>query len=108
MSVPGDALTILKAYWVFIVPLAVAGIYCLVSIKNFIRVLIGLEIITKAVTLLIIVAGYASGRLALAQALVVTLIVVEVVVISIAAGIVLNIYRRNDSLDIRKSRRLKG
>jgi multisubunit Na+/H+ antiporter MnhC subunit len=79
-----------------------------VATRNFIRALIGLEIMTKAVTILIVVAGYASGRLALAQALVITLIVVEVVVISVAAGIVQNIFRVNDSLDIRKSRNLKG
>jgi len=103
-----DALAILKAYWVFVIPLAIAGIYCLVMTRNFIRVLIGLEIMTKAVTLLIIVSGYASGRLALAQALVITLVVVEVVVISTAAGIVQNLYRLNGSLDIRKSRNLKG
>jgi NADH-quinone oxidoreductase subunit K len=103
-----DALTLLKAAWAFIVPLAIAGIYCLVMTRNFIRVLIGLELMTKAVTLLIVVAGYASGRLALAQALVITLIVVEVVVVSVAAGIVLGIYRLNGSLDIRKSRNMKG
>ena len=108
MSPSIDASTILKAYWMFIVPLAISGIYCLVMTRNFVRVLIGLEIMTKAVTLLIIVSGYASGRLALAQALVITLIVVEVVVISTAAGIVTNLFRLNDSLDIRKSRNLKG
>jgi multisubunit Na+/H+ antiporter MnhC subunit len=108
MSPAVNALLILKAYWIFVVPLAIAGVYCLVATRNFIRVLIGLEIMTKAVTLLIIVSGFASGRLALAQALVVTLIVVEVVVISVAAGIVQNLYRLNDSLDIRKSRNLKG
>jgi multisubunit Na+/H+ antiporter MnhC subunit len=103
-----DAVTVLKAYWVFIVPLIIAGVYCLVATRNFIRALIGLEIITKAVTLLIIVAGYASGRLALAQALVITLIVVEVVVISVAAGIVQRVFGLNESLDIRKTRNLKG
>jgi multisubunit Na+/H+ antiporter MnhC subunit len=103
-----DAVTVLKAYWVFIVPLIVAGVYCLVATRNFIRALIGLEIITKAVTLLIVVAGYASGRLELAQALVITLVVVEVVVISVAAGIVQRVYGLNESLDIRKTRNLKG
>jgi multisubunit Na+/H+ antiporter MnhC subunit len=103
-----DAVTVLKAYWVFIVPLIIAGVYCLVATRNFIRALIGLEVITKAVTLLIIVAGYASGRLALAQALVITLIVVEVVVISVAAGIVQRVFGLNESLDIRKARNLKG
>jgi multisubunit Na+/H+ antiporter MnhC subunit len=103
-----DVVTVLKTYWAFIVPLIVAGVYCLVATRNFIRALIGLEIITKAATLLIVVAGYASGRLALAQALVITLIVVEVVVISVAAGIVQRIYGINESLDIRKIRNLKG
>ena len=51
--------------------------------------LIGLEILTKAVTLLIIVGGYVTGQMALAQALAITLIVIEVVVIVVAAGIVI-------------------
>jgi multisubunit Na+/H+ antiporter MnhC subunit len=103
-----EVLTIFKAYWICIALVAMAGIYCLVATRNFIRVLIGLEIMTKAVTLLIIVAGLAAGRLAQAQALVITLIVVEVVVVSVAAGIVLSIYGLNESLDLRKSRNLKG
>jgi NADH-quinone oxidoreductase subunit K len=103
-----EALTILKAYWICIVLVAIAGIYCLVMTRNFIRVIIALELMTKAATLLIIVAGMASGRLALAQALAVTLIVVEVVVISVAAGIILSVFRLNESLDLRKSRNLKG
>jgi len=103
-----EALAIFKDFWICIVLVAIAGIYCLVMTRNFLRVLIGLELMTKAVTLLIIVAGLASGRLALAQALAITLIVVEVVVVSVAAGIVLSVFRLNESLDIRKSRNLKG
>lgn len=102
------ALAILEPYWICIVLVAIAGVYCLVVTRNFIRVLIGLELMTKAVTLLIIVAGLAAGKLPLAQALVVTLIVVEVVVVSVASGIVLSIYRIDESLDLRKSRNLKG
>lgn len=103
-----EALSILRLYWIFMVPVAAAGIICLVMTRNFIRVLIGLELMTKAATILIVVSGWASGRLALAQAMVVTLIVVEVVVISVAAGIVQGIFRLNESLDIRKSRNMKG
>jgi NADH-quinone oxidoreductase subunit K len=103
-----EALMILKSYWICIVLVALAGIYCLVMTRNFIRVLIALELMTKAATLLIIVAGMASGRLPLAQALAVTLIVVEVVVVSVAAGIILSVFRLNESLDLRKSRNLKG
>jgi NADH-quinone oxidoreductase subunit K len=103
-----EALAIFKAYWICIALVAIAGVYCLVMTRNFIRVLIGLELLTKAATLLIIVAGALSGRMALAQSLAITLIVVEVVVVCVAAGIVLSIYRLGESLDVRKSRNLKG
>lgn len=88
--------------------LLVTGFYCIMVTRNLIRILIGLEILTKAVTLLIIVAGYVTGRIALAQSLAITLIVIEVVVIAIAAGVVLNVHRNSASLDIRKLENLKG
>ena len=102
------AFEIFKAYWIFIVLLALAGIYCVVVTRNLIRVLIGMELMTKAVTLLLVLGGWASGRMALAQALVINLIVVEVVVIAVAAGIVVSLYRKNLSLDTRELRNLKG
>ena len=60
----------------FVVLLFVIGIYCVLLTYNLIRALIGLEILVKAVTLLLVVAGYVSGREALAQSLVITLIVI--------------------------------
>lgn len=93
---------------IFIIMLFIIGFYCILVTHNFIRVLIGLEILTKAVTLLIITTGYANGRIATAQALVITLIVIEVVVIAVAAGVILSVYRHNQSLDVRKLRDLKG
>jgi NADH-quinone oxidoreductase subunit K len=103
-----DALAIFKAYWIFIVLLALSGVYCVVATRNLIRVLIGMELMTKAATLLIVVGGWVSGRMAFAQALVINLIVVEVVVIAVAAGIVVSIYRKNGSLDSRELNNLKG
>ena len=95
-------------FGVFTVLIAVAGLYCVMATRNFIRVLLGLEIITKAVTLLIVVAGWMNGRLALAQALAITLIVIEVVVIAVAAGVILAVYKHTGSLDVRRLRNLKG
>jgi len=88
--------------------LFVIGIYCILATFNLIRVLIGLEILIKAVTLLIIVTGYITGHLALAQSIVITLIVIEVVIVTVAVGVVLGIHANNNSLDIRKIRNLKG
>jgi len=93
---------------IFIVMLFIIGLYCILVTRNLMRVLIGLEILTKAVTLLLIVVGYATGHIALAQALVITLIIIEVIVIAITAGVVLSVFRHTDSLDTRNLRDLKG
>ncbi len=92
----------------FIVLMFITGIYCVMVAHNFIRVLIGLEILTKGVTLLIILAGYVTGRVALAQALAITLIVIEVVVIAVASGVIVSVFKRNHSLDVTMLRNLKG
>jgi multisubunit Na+/H+ antiporter MnhC subunit len=88
--------------------LFVIGIYCVLATFNLIRALIGLEILIKAVTLLIIAVGYITAHEALAQSLVITLIVIEVVVITISVGVVVGIHGYNKSLDVRKIRNLKG
>ena len=92
----------------FVVMLFVIGMYYVIFTRNLIRALIGLEILMKAVTLLIIVAGFVSGRTALAQTMVITLIVIEVIVIAVAVGVVLGIHNINNSLDTKKITNLKG
>ncbi len=102
---------ILNLFWpfsIFVIMLFVIGIYCILATFNLIRVLIGLEILIKAVTLLIIVVGYITGSLALAQSLVITLIVIEVVIVTVTVGVILGIHTNNNSLDVRKIRNLKG
>jgi multisubunit Na+/H+ antiporter MnhC subunit len=88
--------------------LFIAGFYYILATNNLIRVLIGVELLMKAVTLLLITVGYASGQTALMQSLVITLIVIEVVVIAVATGIVIGIHAHNKTLDTRKLRNLKG
>jgi len=92
----------------FVVLLGVAAVYAILASRNLIRILIGLELLTKAVTLLLAVAGYVTGRMALAQTFIITLIVIEVVVIAVAAGIVIGVHRHNGDLDADKLRRLRG
>jgi multisubunit Na+/H+ antiporter MnhC subunit len=95
-------------YFTFFVLLLVDGLWCMLATRNLVRILIGLEILMKSVTFFLIVAGYLSGRMALAQALVVTVIVIEVVVVVVVAGIILGFYRKHDSLDVGNTRRMKG
>jgi NADH:ubiquinone oxidoreductase subunit K len=88
--------------------LLVAGIYCLFMTYNLIRILIGIEMLIKAVTLLVITAGFINSHIALAQAIVITLIVVEVVFIVVATGVVIGLHTYYDSLDTKNLKNLKG
>jgi NADH:ubiquinone oxidoreductase subunit K len=86
----------------------IVGFYALVTTRNLIRTLIALEVLTKGVTLLIIVTGHAAGRMALAQSLAITLIVIEVAVIVAAVGIVLCVHRTRDTVDTEAVSEIKG
>ena len=103
-----ESIQLFGFFCIFIGIIFVIGFYYILATFNLIRLLIGLELLTKAVTLLIVVAGYMSGCSALAQTLVITLIVMEVVVITVAAGVVMGLFRHNNSLDVRKTRHLRG
>ena len=88
--------------------LFIAGIYCVLVTTSLMRALIGLELFMKAVTLLVIVAGFVTGNTAIAQTLVITIIIIEVVVIAITAGVILSIYRKTGTLDKSDIMNLKG
>jgi len=88
--------------------LLIIGLYCVVATRNLIRAVIGVVLLTKSVTLLLIIAGNRVQQTALAQALVITVIVVEVVIITVAVGIILRLYQHHRSLDTTLLRNLKG
>ena len=95
-------------YAVFFALLLVDGLWCMLATQNLLRILIGLEVLMKSVTFFLIVAGYLGHRMALAQAMVITVIVIEVVVVVAAAGIILGFFRKHESLNVRNTRTLKG
>ncbi|MCX5778530.1 MAG: NADH-quinone oxidoreductase subunit K [Elusimicrobia bacterium] len=99
---------LLKVYLTAIPLIVLIGVYCIVVTHNLIRVLIGVEILTKAVTLLLIIAGYVTNNTAFAQSLIITLIVVEAVVVATAAGVILNVFKNNNSLHVRNIKHLRG
>lgn len=86
----------------------ITGFYCLFATFNLFRVLIALEIMIKSVTLFLVLVGYVSNHLALAQAMVITLIVIEVVVMVVATGIILGLQRHHGSLNTKNIKLLKG
>ena len=103
-----DIATYFQASVVFAILIIITALYCILVSRNLIRILIGLELMTKAVTLLLAIGGYVSNRMALAQTFIITLIVIEVVVIAVAAGVVIGSYRHNNDLDAGQMNNLKG
>ncbi len=92
----------------FSLTLIFIGIYCLLTMKNLIKLLIGVEIIAKAIALAIIATGFVKNNVMVAQSLAITVIVVDVSLLATALAIVINAYRHTKSLDIRKLTKLKG
>ncbi len=84
------------------------GLYSMVVTRNLMRILISVEILTKSVTLLMIGAGYMTGNMAAAQAYVIGIIVIEVMILVVATGIVFGVYKNNQTLDTGKLNNLKG
>ena len=88
--------------------LIITGLFMLARTNNLLRIIIAIEIVMKAITLLLLFAGYINGNFALVQTFVVTMIVIEVIVAVVAAGIAICIYRRNGDLDVDKLNKLNG
>lgn len=92
----------------FCVILFFIGLYCLLSMRNLIKLLIGIEVIAKGITLALISASNARNCIFTGQSLVITFIVIEVCVVAVALAIIINIYRHTGSLDVKKLTKLKG
>jgi NADH:ubiquinone oxidoreductase subunit K len=92
----------------FAAALLFIGIYCLLVMRNLIKLFIGIEVISKAVSLALIGTGFAKKNILIAQALTVTFIVVEVSMVATALALIINVFRHTKSLDVRKLAKLKG
>lgn len=99
---------VVAVFIISIVLLFVIGFYSLLVTRNLIRILISVEILTKGVTLLMVVAGYLTNKMAQAEAYIITIIIIEVVLLAIATGISLGVYRANDDLNTKNLNNLKG
>jgi NADH:ubiquinone oxidoreductase subunit K len=95
-------------YMAFAAGLLFIGLYCLLTMRNLIKLFIGIEIIAKGVSLALVASGFVRKNILVAQAITVTFIVIEVSVVATALAIIINVYRHTGSLDIRKLAKLKG
>jgi multisubunit Na+/H+ antiporter MnhC subunit len=104
--------------------LFVLGLYCLLTQRKVIKQVIGLKIMLQGVTLGLIHAGHLVGTrasggslagdtvdnasLRLAEAMVISALIVEAVVIALALAMIVNVYRHYPSGDIDQLDTLQG
>jgi NADH:ubiquinone oxidoreductase subunit K len=84
------------------------GLYALLTVRNVIKLLIGLQILAKAAILAMVLAGRVSGQPALGQSLAITIIVADTVVAIVGLALAVQIRQRIGTLDIRALARLHG
>jgi NADH-quinone oxidoreductase subunit K len=84
------------------------GFYALVFRRNLIKLVIGLQILVKGVMLGLIVAGSISGRLNLAQSMVINVIVADTIVAVIGMALAVQVRRQLGTLDVAELSKLRG
>lgn len=84
------------------------GLYCVLSKRNLIKIVIGIEVMNKGVILNFITAGYYQNNLGIAQAIVVTVILIDAVVVAVLFALIVNVFRHNKSIFAEDAARLKG
>jgi len=90
-----------------VVLLLAAGLYGLLVSRHLIKVVVALQIMTKAAIVALVVAGNAVGRVNLAQSVVLTVIVVDTITAVLALALIVQIKRQTATLDAAELARLK-
>jgi len=84
------------------------GILCLITKRNLVKLLIGLELMGKATTLALIWSGVLRNTVAYTQSLTIVVIAIEVMVVAVFLGLMYAFYEQSNTLDTDELRRLKG
>lgn len=94
--------------WAGALLLLALGWYGLIVTRNIIKLVAVLQIMVKAVLLMVIAAGASSGRIALAQSMGITILIADTIVVVIALALAVRIFQVTGSLDIARLASLKG
>lgn len=110
-------------YYIGAIGLIIIGLYIVLTKRNLIKVIIGLDLFETGIFILLICAGYVRGGTApifsragidaslmvdpIPQALVLTAIVIGVATLALALSLAIRLYRHYGTLDMQKIRELK-
>jgi NADH:ubiquinone oxidoreductase subunit K len=84
------------------------GFFCLLTRRGVLKQVVGLKIMLQGVTLGLIHAGQIVGDTRFAEAMVLSALVVEAVVVALALALIVNVYRYYPTGDVDQLDRLKG
>jgi NADH-quinone oxidoreductase subunit K len=84
------------------------GLLGLLTQRNIIKQVFGLKIMLQGVTMGLIQAGRLHNDLHFAQAMVISALIVEAVVIAVALALIVNVFRYYPSGDVDDLNRLRG
>ncbi len=88
--------------------LLLVGVYCVVSKRNMIKIIVGIEIITAAVNLNFISLAWNGQQTdPLAASIVLISIAIGAAVAAYALSLIINAFKQSGSVDVRKMRRLR-
>jgi multisubunit Na+/H+ antiporter MnhC subunit len=88
--------------------LMMLGVYVLILYRNLLRLIIGVEMVAKGVTLIFLSAGIYRQDINFIQSLIVTFIIVETVLAAVMLSLVVRAHKIYGSLDIRHLSKLRG
>ncbi len=91
-----------------VILLVAIGFYTLLASRNLVKLLIGLQILVKAVVLAFVAAGRVAGQMDLAQSLGTTVVVADTVAVVVGLAFAIRVQRRVGTLDVRALTRLRG
>ena len=76
-----------------------SGLFCLISRRHLIKMVMGLEFLGSGVSLIFILGGFLAGDVAVSQAVVFTLIAIEAVIAGLALALAIVLRRTHRTFD---------
>lgn len=83
------------------------GILCLITGKNMLKMIIGIEIMVQAVILSLVNGGYLNGNLMLGQSMAITVIAIDVVVVAVGLSLIVLTHKIYGATEVETITRLK-
>lgn len=83
------------------------GLLCLMTGKNMLKMIIGIEIIVQAITISFVNGGFVNGNLALGQSMAITVIAIDVIIVAIGLSLIVLTHKLTNSTSVDDLTRLK-